>query len=183
MKRITDLVITILGAPFAAPVMLVCMAAIKLTSSGPVLFKQTRVGRHEKLFTCYKLRTMYIDTPDAPSHEVSASSVTPVGHWLRRVKLDEVPQLWNIIRGEMSFVGPRPCLPTQVELIDERRKRGINSLRPGITGVSQIAGIDMSNPVRLAESDATYIGKISLLGDLKIIIQTATGFGRGDAVK
>lgn len=183
MKRAVDLCLALLGLPLAAPVMLVCMVAIRLTSPGPVILRQTRIGRHEQPFTCLKLRTMHAQTRDAPSHETPASAVTPIGAWLRRLKLDELPQLFNIIRGEMSFVGPRPCLPTQVELIAARRERGLYALRPGITGVAQVAGIDMSDPERLAEADAAYLQTGSSLLDLKLILATLTGAGRGDRVR
>lgn len=182
MKRIFDLTIAVLSLPVVVPVVGVCMAAVRLTSRGPAIFHQTRIGRHEAPFTCYKLRTMYVDTPNAPSHETSVASVTPLGQWLRRLKLDELPQLWNIVRGEMSFVGPRPCLPSQTKLIEARRSLGLYAIRPGITGVSQIAGIDMSDPPRLAASDATYLGNMSLLADLRLMIATVLGAGRGDRV-
>ena len=183
MKRALDLVLALIGLPIAAPVMLVCMVAIRLTSPGPAILRQTRIGRHERPFACFKLRTMHADTRLAPSHETPASAVTPFGVWLRRLKLDELPQLWNIIRGEMSFVGPRPCLPSQKELIAERRERGLYTLRPGITGVAQVAGIDMSDPQRLAAADAVYLKEASILLDLRLILVTLTGAGRGDRVR
>jgi len=182
MKRFADLALAVLGFPFAAPIILVCVILVRATSPGPGIFQQVRIGRHEEPFICFKLRTMDIGTPNAPSHHTTAASVTPVGRWLRRFKLDELPQLWNIIRGDMSFVGPRPCLPSQVDLIAARRARGLHELRPGITGVAQVAGVDMSDPVRLAELDATYLDRMSLLTDLRLIIATLLGSGRGDAV-
>ncbi|MCC7250826.1 sugar transferase [Hyphomicrobium sp.] len=182
MKRIFDLTFALISLPVVAPAVLACMAAVKLTSPGPAIFRQTRIGLREQPFTCYKLRTMYAETRNAPSHETPASSVTPVGRWLRRLKLDELPQLLNIIRGDMSFVGPRPCLPTQTDLIAARRQRGVYAIRPGITGVAQVAGIDMSDPERLAVSDAEYLGTMSLLTDLQLIILTTFGAGRGDRV-
>jgi O-antigen biosynthesis protein WbqP len=182
MKRSADLFLAVAGLPVAVPVILLCMALVRLSSSGPAIFRQTRVGLHERPFTCYKLRTMYADTRDAPSHETAASAVTPVGRWLRRLKFDELPQLWNIVRGDMSFVGPRPCLPSQVELVEARRARGLYAIRPGITGVAQVAGIDMSDPHRLAEADAEYLKNMSLPADLGLIMKTAFGAGRGDRV-
>lgn len=183
MKRIFDVTIALLGLPLAVPLVLVCAVAIRLHSPGPAIFRQTRVGMHEKPFTCYKLRTMYVDTVDAPSHETSASSVTPIGRWLRRLKLDELPQMWNILRGDMSMVGPRPCLPSQTELIAARRERGLYALRPGITGVSQVAGIDMSDPDVLAASDAAYLDNRSLIADLRLVAATVLGAGHGDRVR
>lgn len=182
MKRITDIIIALIGLPIAVVLILVCLVLIKFSSRGPAIFRQTRVGLHEQLFTCYKLRTMYVDTRNAPSHETTASAVTSVGKWLRRLKLDELPQLWNILRGDMSFVGPRPCLPSQVELIEARRARGLYSIRPGITGIAQVAGIDMSNPQRLAKVDAEYLSRMSVFTDLRLILATAFGAGQGDRV-
>lgn len=164
-----------LGAP-----MLACALAIRLTSPGPAIFRQTRIGRDERPFTCLKLRTMYFDTPDAPSHKTGANAITPLGRTLRRLKIDEFPQLVNVLRGEMSLVGPRPCLPSQQLLIEERRRYGLARLRPGITGVSQIAGVDMSDEVRLAALDATYLADMSLRRDLQLLLATALGSGRGD---
>ena len=183
MKRMFDLTLTMIGLPFAALLIVICMVAVKFTSAGPSIFRQVRVGKAEQPFTCYKLRTMHIDTREAPSHETSASAVTPLGVWLRKLKLDELPQLWNIIRGEMSFVGPRPCLPTQQELIAARRALGLYAIRPGITGVAQVQGIDMSKPQYLAQVDATYLQDMSILADLRLIAATAFGAGRGDRVQ
>lgn len=183
MKRIADFIMVLLCLPVAVPVILLCMAAIRLSSRGPAIFRQTRVGLNEAPFTCYKLRTMYVETRDAPSHETAASAVTPIGAWLRRLKLDELPQLWNILRGDMSFVGPRPCLPSQVELIAARRARGLYAIRPGITGIAQVAGIDMSDPQRLAEVDAQYLNDMSIARDVLLMLRTVMGAGRGDAVK
>ena len=183
MKRIFDLLLAILIGVIALPFVLVAMAAIRLTSPGPALFRQVRVGQHEKAFVCFKLRTMRQDTANLPSHEVAATSITKIGHFLRRTKFDELPQLWNILRGEMSFVGPRPCLPSQVELIEARRACGLYAIRPGITGVAQVAGIDMSEPQGLARTDAAYLESMSFMTDLRIILATFLGAGRGDAVR
>jgi O-antigen biosynthesis protein WbqP len=182
MKRALDVTLAVVMLPVAVPVILVCMAAIKITSPGPALFRQTRVGRNEQAFTCYKLRTMYAGTRNVPSHEAGAASMTAIGIRLRRLKLDELPQLWNILVGDMSFVGPRPCLPSQTHLIAARRARGLYAIRPGITGVSQVAGVDMSEPERLAALDATYLTDMSVIADLRLILATALGAGRGDSV-
>jgi O-antigen biosynthesis protein WbqP len=183
MKRLADIVLALLCLPVALPLLLIGMALVKWSSPGPAIFRQTRVGRHEKPFTCYKLRTMYADTRDAPSHESAASAVTPAGRWLRRTKLDELPQLWNVLRGDMSFVGPRPCLPSQVELVAARRALGLYAIRPGITGVAQVAGLDMSDPQRLAAADAEYLKTMSLATDLRLMFMTAFGAGSGDRVR
>jgi O-antigen biosynthesis protein WbqP len=125
---------------------------------------------------------MYMETGNAPSHEVSASAVTPLGRRLRALKLDELPQLWNVLRGHMSLVGPRPCLPSQTKLIAARRQRGLHTIRPGITGIAQVAGIDMSDPARLAAKDAEYLTRMSLRFDLQLLLATLLGNGRGDRV-
>ncbi len=155
---------------------------VRLQSSGPGIFAQERVGRHGRHFTCYKFRTMAVGTQQAATNLVPAHAVTGIGKFLRRTKIDELPQVWNIIRNEMSFVGPRPCLPVQVELIEARRVRGVLALKPGISGLGQIQGVDMSDPVRLARLDARY-GKLqSITLDLKIILATIVGKGQGDNV-
>lgn len=181
MKRIFDYLLALALVPVALPVVGIAMLAIRLESPGPALFRQTRVGRDERPFTCYKLRTMRSDTVDGPSHEIGTTSITRSGSFLRRTKIDELPQIANILKGEMSLVGPRPCLPSQEELREERRTRGVYRLLPGITGVAQVAGYDMSEPERLARKDAEYIGRETLGNDLKIILQTVMGGGQGDA--
>ena len=115
---------------------------------------------------------MYVNTPHVATHEVAVSAITPLGAFLRRFKIDELPQLWNVVIGQMSMVGPRPCLPGQEELVRHRRTLGIFSLRPGITGLAQVRGIDMSNPQRCAETDAEYMHAISLREDLRLIVRT-----------
>jgi O-antigen biosynthesis protein WbqP len=182
-KRLFDLVLGLIAAVPALPVVLVCAAAIRLTSPGPAIFRQERVGRHGKPFICLKLRSMRAGTGDAPSHETGAAAITPFGRWLRRLKLDELPQLWNVIAGEMSLVGPRPCLPSQSELIAARSSLGVDRIRPGITGVSQVAGLDMSEPQRLAAMDATYLADMSIARDIGLIVQTFSGiFRRRNAI-
>ena len=180
MKRVFDLFFAVVGILPAALVIGVLVLLIQRGSPGPGLLRQARVGRDGRIFTCLKLRTMYAGTANRPSHEVGRAAVTPIGAVLRRTKLDELPQLINILRGEMSFVGPRPCLPTQVALVEARRRYGVAHLRPGITGVSQVAGVDMSNPEKLAALDATYLGGMTVLHDLQLILRTVFGSGRGD---
>src|SRR5262245_20735420 len=183
MKRTFDLVAAATGLLLLAPVVAICAVLIRRSSKGPVIFRQTRVGKDERPFTCYKLRTMLTETAHVPTHQMAASAVTPIGRHLRRLKLDELPQLWNVLKGEMSFVGPRPCLPAQVELILARRRLGLAGLLPGITGISQVAGIDMSDPERLAASDARYVEAMSFTTDLSLIWQAVAGAGRGDRVR
>jgi O-antigen biosynthesis protein WbqP len=182
MKRVFDVVIAMVALPLAFPFILACAVVVRLSSPGPAILRQQRVGRHERSFTCLKLRTMYTNTPHVPTHETGNAAVTPIGQILRRLKLDELPQLFNIIKGDMSFVGPRPCLPTQTALIQARRRYGLQAIRPGITGVAQVRGVDMSDPERLAALDATYLENMSLGADLRLIVATALGAGRGDRV-
>ncbi|MQT14316.1 sugar transferase [Segnochrobactrum spirostomi] len=182
MKRLLDIVFSITGLVVGVPVMLVCAVLIRLDSPGNPLFAQIRVGRNGRLFVCYKLRTMRAGTPNVATHEASRASVTRIGQVLRKTKLDELPQLWNVLVGEMSLVGPRPCLPSQVALIEARRARGVLALRPGITGIAQVAGVDMSDPERLAVLDARYVGDHSLVTYFTLLFRTVFGAGRGDRV-
>ncbi len=182
MKRLFDFTLASLGLFISAPFLVICAFLIRFETPGPAIFRQTRVGIREERFTCFKLRTMYISTNDAPSHRVSTSAITRMGKWLRRLKIDELPQLWNVIRGDMSFIGPRPCLPSQTDLIAARRVLGLYTIRPGISGVSQIAGVDMSDPERLSQLDATYLRNMSLRADVRMIVRTFLGAGRGDRV-
>lgn len=163
--------------------MVIIAVAVRSTSDGPAIFSQDRLGRGEVVFTCLKFRTMAAGSPNIASHDASSAWITPIGRFLRRSKLDELPQLLNVLLGHMSIVGPRPCLPSQQDLITERRQRGVFSARPGITGLAQVAGVDMSEPVRLADIDASYIKTQSLLGDLRLMILTIVGSGDGDAVR
>lgn len=156
--------------------------AVKLTSDGPGFLAQDRVGRNGRIFKCYKFRTMFAGTKQAGTHNLTSSSITKVGHVLRKTKIDELPQVLNILKNEVSLIGPRPCLPVQQELIAARRARGVLTVKPGISGWSQIQGIDMSEPVRLARMDADYIARRAVPFDLKIMIATAIGRGQGDKV-
>lgn len=157
-------------------------AFVRLDSRGPGLFSQTRVGRAGKAFKCYKFRTMQLGTRHAATHEVTAASVTRMGKLLRGTKLDELPQALNILRNEVSLIGPRPCLPLQDELVGARQSLGVLSMRPGITGLAQINGIDMSDPMRLARVDAQYKAMRSIPFDLRIAVATFFGRGRGDKI-
>jgi lipopolysaccharide/colanic/teichoic acid biosynthesis glycosyltransferase len=157
--------------------------AIRLQSKGPAIFAQERVGRGGKTFICYKFRTMHMGTPNVGTHETPQNAVTPIGTFLRSTKLDELPQLVNILRNEVSLIGPRPCLPSQRELIEARSRRGVLMVKPGISGYAQINGIDMSEPERLSQWDERYVKMQGLILDVKIVIATALGRGSGDRVK
>lgn len=182
LKRASDLLFACAVATILSPILIAAWIAIKMDSRGPAIFKQKRVGIFGEVFLCYKFRTMAIGTKQAGSHEVGISSITRVGKFLRKTKIDELPQIVNIVRNEMSLVGPRPSLPSQLTLIDARHSLRVFDVRPGITGLAQINGIDMSTPELLAEYDARYIACRSLLLDLKILIATFFGRGMGDAV-
>lgn len=182
MIRLFDFCFSLIGLLAASPV-LVALFIIGLFDTGSPLFRQERVGRNEKPFTLYKFRTMAVDTASVASHLASTSSITKFGHFLRRTKLDELPQLWNVLKGEMSLVGPRPCLFNQPELIAERKMRGVQKARPGITGLAQVNEIDMSTPVLLAETDARMLESLTVVDYFKYIFMTVLGKGSGDRVK
>lgn len=171
-KRALDAGAAALGLLVAAPVLFLLAIAVRVTSRGPAFFRQQRVGRDERPFVCLKLRTMHVGTPSVPTHEAPAGSMTALGALLRRSKLDELPQLWNVLKGEMSLVGPRPCLPGQSELIAERRRLGVFALRPGVTGLAQVSGVDMSDPPRCAELDARYMADMGWRNDVSILVRT-----------
>lgn len=181
LKRVLDLAVSLALLPLALPLCLALMVLIRLESVGSPLFTQLRVGRNRAPFRLLKLRTMAAETGDLPSHDVSPAQITKMGAWLRKTKLDELPQLWNVLTGSMSLVGPRPCLPSQAELIAERVKHDLFQYRPGVTGPAQLVGIDMSQPRLLAESEAAYFHRAGLLDDLILMLRTAIGAGSGDA--
>lgn len=182
MIRFLDLILSTTGLLLLLPLLLVVMMIGWLETGSP-LFRQERVGRHQKPFVLVKFRTMRPDTASVATHLADASAITPIGRFLRRTKLDELPQLWNVLKGEMSFVGPRPCLFNQEGLICERAIRGVFKVRPGITGLAQIQGIDMSTPKLLAETDAKMLNSLNAGDYFRYIILTAIGKGAGDRVK
>ncbi|MCV2875258.1 sugar transferase [Rhodobacteraceae bacterium XHP0102] len=182
VSRMMDLGAAVGGLILCALPMLVLWILIRRQGDGPALFAQPRVGRGGQVFTCYKFRTMAIGTKQAGTHEVSSAAVTPLGAKLRRYKLDELPQLWNVLWGDMSLIGPRPCLPAQEELVRLRGQAGVLDIRPGISGLAQVAGVDMSDPARLVAWDARYIALRGLILDIRLILQTALGAGQGDRV-
>ena len=181
MLRIFDFTFALLGLVFGFPVLLV-IYVLGLFDTGSPLFWQERVGRNKKPFTLVKFRTMTVDTASVASHLASAASITHFGGFLRKTKLDELPQLWNVLKGEMSLVGPRPCLFNQEELISEREQRGVLAARPGITGLAQVNDIDMSTPVLLAETDQKMLENLTVGAYFKYIFMTVAGKGAGDRV-
>ncbi|PWQ95792.1 lipid carrier--UDP-N-acetylgalactosaminyltransferase [Leucothrix pacifica] len=182
MTRIFDLLFSTLGLILGFPILILLFILGWLDTRSP-LFMQERIGRNQQSFFLVKFRTMNPGTVSVATHLVDVTSITPFGHFLRRTKLDELPQLWNVLKGEMSLVGPRPCLPTQKELIQERVKHGVFDARPGITGLAQIQNIDMSTPNKLAVTDSKMLSTLNLMGYFSYIIQTVLGKGSGDKVK
>jgi O-antigen biosynthesis protein WbqP len=180
--RILDFSFSLLGLVLGSPVLLV-IYLVGLFDTGSPVFKQERVGRNKKPFILIKFRTMSVDTASVASHLSSTASITKMGGFLRKTKLDELPQLWNVLKGEMSLVGPRPGLFNQEELTAAREDEGVFLVRPGITGLAQVSDIDMSTPELLAETDARMISNMSLKNYFKYIFQTVLGAGAGDRVK
>lgn len=177
IKRILDFVLSGIGLIVLSPVLLVIAIAIKIDSKGPVFFKQKRVGIHKSYFQIYKFRTMYTDTPkDMPTHLLNNPDafITKTGRVLRKTSLDELPQLFNILKGEMAVIGPRPALYNQADLIAERDKYGANDIRPGLTGWAQINGRDELEIDEKARLDGDYTKNISFGMDLKCFFGTIT---------
>lgn len=182
MIRAFDVLFSLLGLLLFAPVFALLYLA-GLFDTGDPLFRQTRVGRWQQPFVLIKFRTMRPDTASVATHLADAAAVTRWGRILRRSKLDELPQLWNVLKGDMSLVGPRPCLFNQRELIEERARRGVFEARPGITGLAQINEIDMSNPRLLAETDARMLKEMNVRAYFRYILKTLTGAGSGDRIR
>ncbi len=182
MLRLFDIFFAVIGLIFGLPVFLFVLL-IGLFDTGSPLFFQERVGRHRKPFTLVKFRTMKKDTASVGTHLADASAITPLGRFLRRTKLDELPQLWNVLTGDMSLVGPRPCLFNQEKLIDARDARGVFAARPGITGLAQINEIDMSTPELLAQTDAKMLQGLTVISYFRYIIATVCGKGAGDRIR
>ena len=185
LKRIIDFLVSFIGLIVLSPIYLILVISIKLDSKGPVLFKQKRIGKNKSHFMIYKFRTMYIDTPkDCPTHLLNDPEkyITKVGKFLRKTSLDEIPQIINILKGEMSIIGPRPALWNQYDLIEERDKYHANDIRPGLTGWAQINGRDELEIDVKSKFDGEYIQRMSLLFDLKCFFGTITSVLKKDGV-
>ncbi len=180
--RIVDLLLALLGLIVCLPIMAVIMV-IGVLDTGAPIFRQQRMGHYQVPFLLYKFRTMRRDAPSVPTHLAESSAVTQFGRFLRRSKLDELPQLWNVLKGDMSLVGPRPCLLNQDELIAARMEKGVFDARPGITGLAQVTDIDMSTPVLLAETDARMLANLNIEQYFKYLFLTLKGKGGGDRVR
>lgn len=174
LKRILDLFFSLILLVILAPLLLFIVLLIRLESKGSPIFAQKRVGQHSKAFTIYKFRTMRIDTPDVPTNEFNDRDkyITKMGKFLRITSLDELAQLFNILKGDMSFVGPRPPLFSQEELVANRKKHGVDKFKPGITGWAQINGRDDIDDQQKFEYDLYYKNNHSLLLDFKIVLIT-----------
>jgi O-antigen biosynthesis protein WbqP len=175
VKRVFDVLLVLVCLPLLGVPILLTALAVKLSSPGPVLYWSDRVGRHNRLFRMPKFRSMRTDTPAVATHLLHNPDqwLTPVGSFLRGSSLDELPQLWNILTGEMSFVGPRPALFNQEDLIGQRTENGVHELVPGLTGWAQVNGRDELPIPQKVQLDAEYLQRRSLLFDLKILCMTA----------
>lgn len=182
MIRLLDFFAAFLGLFFLWPILII-VTIVGLFDTGSPIFVQERVGRYKKPFKLIKFRTMSIETESVASHLASNASITKIGGFLRKTKIDELPQLVNVLKGEMSLVGPRPNLFNQEELIELRDVLGVYDVLPGITGLAQVQNIDMSTPDLLAKTDREMIDSLTVKNYFKYIVMTVTGSGSGDAVK
>jgi lipopolysaccharide/colanic/teichoic acid biosynthesis glycosyltransferase len=181
LTRFLDYLLAFFGLLATFPILIIVII-IGYFDTGSPIFLQKRVGKSKKPFTLIKFRTMSVETKSVASHLANTASITKFGSFLRKTKVDELPQLINVLKGEMSLVGPRPNLFNQEKLIDERDSRGVYDVLPGITGLAQVNNIDMSTPVSLAKTDQKMIESLTLADYFRYIIMTATGSGKGDAV-
>lgn len=182
MIRLLDFFAAFFGLLLLWPVLIIVII-IGMFDTGSPIFIQTRVGKNKKAFNLIKFRTMSVETKSVASHLASNASITKLGAFLRKTKIDELPQLINVVKGEMSLVGPRPNLFNQEELIKERNALGVYDVLPGVTGLAQVQNIDMSTPKLLAETDKQMIDTLNIKNYFKYILMTVTGSGSGDAVK
>lgn len=186
MKRGIDCILSLIGLIILSPILLIIAVIIKVTSPGPILFRQERVGKNNEHFRIMKFRTMRIDTPkDCPTHLLVNPDqyITKIGHILRKTSLDELPQLWNIFIGDMAVIGPRPSLPNQYDLNELRDQNGASAVRPGLTGLAQISGRDELEISVKAALDGEYVKNISFFMDLKLFLGTFISVLRSDGVK
>ncbi|MCF1619983.1 sugar transferase [Tetragenococcus koreensis] len=185
IKRIIDFILALLGVIVLSPILLLICLAIKIDSKGPIIFKQKRVGKEKVYFSIYKFRTMKNDTPkEIPTHLLNKPDafITKVGKFLRKTSLDELPQLFNILKGDMAVIGPRPALWNQYDLIAERDKYGVNDIQPGLTGLAQISGRDeLEIPIK-AQLDGKYTENVSFMMDLKCFVGTLLSIVKSDGV-
>lgn len=174
MIRFFDVIISLMGLLIIWPILLFIGLLCFLDTGSPI-FVQVRLGRNQVPFNLLKFRTMRVGTADMATHLVEKSAITRVGYLLRRTRMDELLQLWNVLKGDMSLVGPRPCLSNQFELVSERERLGIFKVRPGVTGLAQISGIDMSNPQKLVALEVDMMLHMSMVNYFKYILLTLLG--------
>ena len=179
--RVIDFLGSLSGILFLSPLLIGIFFLIFIKEGSP-FFYQERVGKNMKRFILMKFRTMSINTENCATHLVDSSKITKIGKFLRKTKLDEIPQLFNVLKGEMSFVGPRPCLPSQVVLIQLRKEYNLYEFLPGITGLAQIKKIDMSDPILLAKTDHKMMSRLNLRYYFYYIFMTIFGKGLGDRI-
>jgi Sugar transferases involved in lipopolysaccharide synthesis len=185
-KRSADIVLSLVGILFLSPVLLVIAIAARKDTGGSALFKQDRIGKNKKLFKCYKFRTMSVTAPaNVPTHllENPAAYITRLGGFMRKTSLDELPQIFNILKGDMSVVGPRPALYNQDDLVAEREKYGANDIRPGLTGLAQISGRDELDIPLKAKIDGYYTEHMGFALDVKIFFKTILKVLKRDGIK
>lgn len=184
MRRLIDMVVSLILLVVLSPIFLILAITIKLDSKGPVFFTQMRIGKENKLFKFYKFRTMTVGTPNVATEELKNSKnyITPFGKVLRKTSLDELPQLINIFKGDMAFIGPRPALYNQYELKDMRTKAGVHKLLPGLTGWAQVNGRDMLSDAMKTSYDKYYLENRSVGFDLKILVRTVFKVLRCDGI-
>lgn len=185
LKRVVDFILSLAGIIVLSPIFIILSLIIKFTSPGPIIFKQERVGKNNKLFKIYKFRSMRSDTPkDVPTHmlENPEQYITSVGKFMRKTSLDELPQLFNIFKGEMAVIGPRPSLPNQYDLNKLRDKNGASSIKPGLTGWAQINGRDELEIDVKAGLDGEYVQRMSFLFDMKCFFGTFLSVLKSDGV-
>lgn len=185
VKRLLDILLSLIALIVLSPLLILVAVAIRLTSPGPIFFCQRRVGLHKEYFTIYKFRTMRMDAPkDIPTHLLGdpKNYTTPIGNFLRKTSIDELPQLFNILKGDMSIVGPRPALWNEYDLVAARDKVGANNLVPGLTGWAQVNGRDNLLPEEKAHFDGEYVQNFSFRMDIKCIFKTVSYVIRGSDI-
>ncbi|WP_285396544.1 sugar transferase [Lysinibacillus sp. fls2-241-R2A-57] len=185
MKRLLDIILSFIAIIIFTVPMVIVSIVIKVTSKGPILFKQQRVGKNGIHFEIYKFRSMYTETPNVSTEALGdpTSYITPVGKFIRKTSIDELPQLFNIIKGDMSIVGPRPALYNQYELIEMRNSVNVNSVRPGLTGYAQVMGRDFISDKEKVDYDKYYVDNKSIVLDIKIIWMTFFSVLKTEGVK
>lgn len=184
MKRGFDILSSLIAIILFSPILLILSIIVKCTSPGPILFKQRRIGKGNQEFMIYKFRTMRIDTPNVATHLLKnpGQYITPIGKFMRKTSLDELPQLFNILKGEMSVVGPRPALYNQYDLIEMRTKANVHTVRPGLTGLAQVSGRDELENEQKVYFDQQYVQKQSFFFDLKLIVLTVVKVFKSEGV-